>query len=351
MGQTGRKISGTIIAMLMSAYAVLLIVYSGEIANDIREAVLRCVNVIIPSLFAFMAVTDLMIRSGAYVHLSKLFMPLARLTGIPDALGATFLIANCAGYPTGACAVCRLYDEGALDKKSASRLLCTCYNGGPAFFTGAVGITVFSSKRTGLLIWVSIILANLIAAVVLDRLFPIKYIDKEEKHDFKSDMLSDSVIAAGKGLFNVCVMILIFRTFITLINATGVLDSGGNIIEVCEAFIEISELSSISSKAYGALPLICAAGAFGGLCVIMQIKSLVGKRFSILPFFAARVLCAATAFAISKPLFAIFGDKALQTAAQPELIVNFNNFIPSVCLIMMIFITYLQKRLAFSKQM
>ena len=45
----------------------------------------------------------------------------------------------------------------------------------------------------------------------------------------------------------------------------------------------------------------------------------------------------------------IFGENYIAAASKPVFIVNFNNFIPVVCLIMMIFLTVLKKRLAFSE--
>ena len=118
-----KRIAGVI---LLAAWSVLLIRHSEEVTEGVKNALMRCINVIVPSLFAFMAAADILMRGGAYIYLSKPLAPLSRLIGLPRELGATFLTANIAGYPSGAAAVTALYDEGVLDSKNASRLLCTC---------------------------------------------------------------------------------------------------------------------------------------------------------------------------------------------------------------------------------
>lgn len=346
-----RKITSALLSMLLTAYAAALIIFSKDVTSDVNNALMRCVNVIIPSLFAFMAISDLMIRSGAYIFISKLFAPLAYIIKLPTELIFAFLLGNTAGYPVGSSVICSLFDENRLDKKSASRLLCTCYNGGPAFFSGAVGLAVFSSSRVGMIIFFSIFLSNIAAAAILNRLFPIKYEHSKGKTVFKSEMISDSVSSAGIGIFKICGMILVFQTLLTVLGKCIPTEriSDQNLRITADSFLEISNLSALSGLPYRLLPFIAAAGAFGGVCVIMQIHTIVGKRFSIAPFIFARILCSALSAVFCILMNRIFGIKYLDASVQPHFIVNFNNFIPSVCLIMMIFLTVLRKRLAFSK--
>jgi hypothetical protein len=299
-----------------------------------------------------MAVSDLMIRSGAYNLISKLFSPIAYIIGLPVPLVFAFLLGNTAGYPVGASIICNLYDKESLSRRSAARLLCTCYNGGPAFFAGAVGIAVFSSSRVGLIIYFSIVLGNVIAAAILNRIFPIEYKSQSAKTHFTGEMLSDSVAAAGGGLFKICGMILIFQTAATLLSCMGAdrYISDPDLKCLTASLLEISNLSALSGLPFRLLPLIAASGAFGGLCVIMQIKTIVGKRFSLAPFVFARIFAASLSAGCCVLLNKIFGVHYLEAAAQTDFIVNFNNFIPSVCLIMMIFLTVFKKRLAFSQK-
>lgn len=348
-----KKFTSALLSALLTAYAAALIVFSKEMTADLKTALMRCVNVMIPSLFAFMAISDLMIRSGAYIFISKLLAPLAAVIKLPSQLIFAFLLGNTAGYPIGCSVICGLFDEKKLDEKSAARLLCTCYNGGPAFFSGAVGLAVFGSSRVGMIIFCSVILSNILSAAILNRLFPIKYTPNEERFSFKSEMISESVSSAGVSLFKICGMILIFQTLLTAAGCMGAgrLFPDHDLRALADSFIEISNLSSFVGQPYRLLPFIAAAGSFGGLCVIMQIRTISGGRFSIVPFIFSRIPCAVFSFGFCIILNKFFGIKYIEASAQPHFIVNFNNFIPSLCLIMMIFLTILKKRLSFSKDM
>ncbi|MGN0632731.1 MAG: hypothetical protein ACI4JW_02575 [Oscillospiraceae bacterium] len=348
---TKRKLGSAALSVFLTAYAVLLIVNSQRLTEDMRSAVFRCLNIIIPSLYAFMAISYLIIRSGLYIYISKIFIPISKLIGLPNDLGFVFVISNCAGYPVGASMISDLYDKKCLDKKSASRFLCCCYNGGPAFFCGAVGLSVFSSSETGLIIFFSVVLANMITAAVQNRLFKIKCKPHSKTTGFGSDMICDSAALAGEKLLNVCAVILLFQTVVTLIESLRIdfFGADDNVKTLIYSFLEISNLTKLCGLPFYLLPFITAACSFGGICVILQIKAIVKDRFSIIPFIIARAVCAVLSGSIFSALNSLFGIKYVSVSAQTEFIVNFNNFIPSVCLIMMIFIILLKKRLAFSE--
>lgn len=337
------------VSAVLSVTAVLLTVFSAQLADDMRQAVMRCMNIIIPSLFAFMAVSDLMVRSGGYIPLSAPLRPLSWLAGLPKEYGALFLISNIAGYPVGASMICRMYDRKTLDKRDAERLLCTCYGAGPAFFCSAVGVTVFGSQRTGMLIFLSCAAANIIVSAVVFRIFPIRRTEQTVNRTFSAEMLPESVSAAGRGLFGICSMILFFQMIMTLVSPlTEHIPVTDNTRRTMLAFIEISSLTSLTGTPYRMLPLIAAAGAFGGVCVLMQVYVIVGGRFSLKPFLTARTAGTCVSAGMMRLLWHLFGTKTAAASTGLSIMVNFNNFIPSVCLIMMIFLTVLRKRVAFS---
>ncbi len=346
------KFTNAAVSAVLTFSAVLLTLCSGQVTQDMRSALYRCINVIIPSLFAFMAAADLIIKSGAYISVSRLLTPLTHLLGLPKSAGAVFLISNTAGFPVGASMISAMFDNGNIDKKSASRLICTCYGGGPAFFCSAVGLAVFGSAKIGMMIFLSGILANMILSVVVFRLFPVELKDSRTKQHFSADMLPDSVSSAGRSLFRICGMILFFQAVMSLLSPIFArLALTDSTRQAVMAFMEISALSGVEGTPYRLLPLMAAAGAFGGVCVVMQTAVIVGGRFSLRPFLAARAAAAALSAGIMKIMWELFGTAAVTASTKPIFLVNFNNFIPSVCLIIMIFLTILRKGVAFSDRM
>lgn len=334
----------------LCGYAIMLIIHSESVLEGQRQAIGKCLNVIIPSLFAFMVFSDLLIRSGLYVYVSKLFKPLAYILKIPEQLIFVFVISNLAGYPIGASLIANLYDNKLISKESASRMLSYSYNGGPAFFCGAVGLAIFNSAKIGVMIFISIIIGNILFAFFYNRIFYIRGIEISNKINLNSSMLSESIEAAGRNLFKICLMILFFQsvvTIITEINAFGLVVQS-EIRTLMFSVLEISNITSLEGLPYNLLPLITACCSFGGICIILQVYTIIKNRFSILPLIINRIICSVISAASFSILFEFFGNDCIEVFSSTEVIVNFNNFIPSICLIMMIFLTVLRKRLAFS---
>ncbi|MCR5121372.1 MAG: hypothetical protein K6B74_03015, partial [Ruminococcus sp.] len=155
------------------------------------------------------------------------------------------------------------------------------------------------------------------------------------------NLLTESVSAAGRALFKVCGMIMLFSTFLTLIN--HYLGRFGLKTSVFAPFLEISELGESASAG---LPAVCAAGALGGACVLLQIKAIVGSAFPLLPFVVTRVICAVLAGVIAVPVekYPLSGE-TVPTAAQFAATEQGSLF-PTGCLIMMIVLTIVSVRKA-----
>ncbi len=336
-------------SLVLALYAAMLIADPYLTSESIKQSLLRCANVIIPSLFAFMAVSALIVRSGAYIYLSAPFLPLAKILAIPKELFFVFLTANTAGYPIGASIISTLVDSNEIDKKSAARLLCCCYNGGPAFFVSALGIAAFGSARAGMMVFCSILLANLTIAVFLNRIFPIKCNASQKSVSLSARQFTESVDGAGVSMLKICGMIIFFSTIVSFFSK--LFKTQSNYTALLTSVLEISNLSTLSGYPFRLLPLTAACGAFGGVCIIMQVSAIVSNRFSLKPFVLARLLSAPLSAGWCMVLYRFFGNFSIEASTKPEVIVNFNNFLPSVCLIMMIFLSLLKKGVAFSRQM
>ena len=152
---------------------VLCTCFAGQIQAELQTAVNRCLTVIIPSLYAMMILSQLFLESGAWQALAR---PLRRfstaLFGLPESYFALLLLSQFAGYPVGASMLCTLTKQGVLSKEDASRLLCVCYGGGPAFLLGLLG-TVSCRRTCFLLIFSANLFANLLLCFLLFHRKPI----------------------------------------------------------------------------------------------------------------------------------------------------------------------------------
>ena len=154
MGGKAKEISAALLAL---GIGWILILNAAETVRAAEGAVMKCLTVIIPSLFGFMAIGGFLVRTGLYRLFGIPFGFISRTAfGLPAEVFAIFLISNTAGYPVGAVMLERLCKTGRISRRTAELSVCFCYSSGPAFIVGTVGISLFGNAKTGILLFISV---------------------------------------------------------------------------------------------------------------------------------------------------------------------------------------------------
>lgn len=334
-------------------WCCVIVISEGEtVYSEITKAIGRCINIIIPSLFAFMAISGIIINSGLYIYISKPFYPITKyIMGLPNSLFFVFLLGNVSGYPIGAKLLVQLKKEHLINAKTAEVVSCFCYGGGPAFFAGTIGLAVYNNSKVGILIFISVVSANFIMSIIMCRLFKPECKSKNEKVLLTADNVVDAVISAGKSLFVICSTIIFFAVVMAMLDSKGVFEYlqqigfDKNICTVLKSFLEVSYISDITSDSINLLPLIAGVCSFGGVCVLMQIKAVVGKEYSLKLFIISRLFGAVLSALICRLILIWFTPDVVSASANNVTIsIVPDNFIPSICLISMIFIIALREK-------
>lgn len=305
----------TIILIIL---AVLGLVYAKSIKRDIADAIYICLESIIPSLYFFMIVSSLLMKSGLSNAFQKYLSPITKkLFGFDGRIFAVFLFSQIGGYPVGIRLLSDLYTEKAITQKQANIFSCFCYSSGPAFILGIV-----CNKSQFAPILISNITANLLLAFVLCKINARSI--KSEKNTKNINIKSNGadIVActqsSAKSLFCVCAMILLMRVLICIARNIGLISLLCHLSEnlfgmdytdaysfwCC--FFEVSCVNQISFCFLRAALL-----SFGGICVIMQIFSLCSFKISFAKFCTARLIAALISGFICLILF----DETIQSAS------------------------------------
>ena len=106
-------------------FSVFLFVYlisrPGDAAAAVVDSLGVCASKLIPSLFPFMVLTNLICSTGLADLISRVIGgAFARATGIPASGAPVFLLGSIGGFPVGAVAARRLADNSELSKKDAA---------------------------------------------------------------------------------------------------------------------------------------------------------------------------------------------------------------------------------------
>ena len=340
-----------IMVILVVIFAISLIVYSKRVSQAIIDSTKACLTVVVPSLFAFMVVSNLIVKSNIYILLSKPFYPVARyILRIPPELFSIFLLSNIGGYPIGAKLLTELLSQNKISKNDAETMMCYCYCNSPSFFAGAVGVIVFENVMVGLICYFSIVISNfLIAAIIgLKNKIPVKTKTKVQIK-LNAEILIDSINSAAKTLFTICVMLIFFASIISVLFSSDFVNSiiiqlsqytndDKNIAETfIRTFIEISNVSKMTKYSYMYVPILTGLAAFGGLCVLTQIISITKNKISLKKFYISRGIHIAFSGIICYYLIKIFAKEiVIATMLSPKIINSSSvSVVPSICLIIM----------------
>ena len=219
--------------MLRGAFALLLLLFGAAflywpqaVATGVSRGLSLCGGVVIPSLFVFLVLTGIAVRTGLAAAVGRrLARPVGWLYGLPGAAAAALFISLVGGYPAGAAAVRELLDRDELTVPQARRLLRGCVNAGPAFIIGGVGAGLLGSAAQGVLLFA----AHVLSAVVTGLLCCRGGREAEERPARPSpapvsaaEALVGSVNAACRSMLHLCGFVVLAAALLSVADASGI---------------------------------------------------------------------------------------------------------------------------------
>ncbi len=128
---------------------------------------------VLPALFPFFVVCDLMLGLGVVHFLGVILEPVMRpLFRLPGAAGFVVAMGFTSGFPVGAVLTRQLYENGSLSGNEAERLVSFTNNASPLFIIGVVGTGFFHSPAVGYLLAAAHYLANITVGILIGRKVP-----------------------------------------------------------------------------------------------------------------------------------------------------------------------------------
>lgn len=327
--------------------AVFFVIKPKVISAAVSTALSDCLEVIVPSLFAFTVLSIFLQKSGLYkIALKPLTFPLSKLLKTDEELCAIFILANIGGYPVGVKLLGELVKSGRISREDAGRMLCCCFGSGPSFIISIAGIHVFGSTAAGLALLGACLASSLLMAAIVRLKGKIVLKEPQYKLRINSDCFISSVTDGAKVLFTVCAMITAFAVISAMLREIGVFSLFERFFsnsEVFPALLEVTRIKNIKQSAY-ALPLCAALLSFGGVCVLLQITAL-SKGISLKRFLISRVPAALFSALAALPLQRFIKPADIQTIAQNVAAEPFTkNAILSICVLAMCVILLLNTK-------
>ena len=293
----------SILLILLSA--TLSVVFAKRISHSVKSALLLLANVIIPSVFPFMILADLLyayLDFSSLKHMNKSFY---RLFGVNPIGLYPFVLGALCGFPLGVKCVRDMYTGGTITKKEAELLIGFCNNTSPAFLIAGVGAGLRGSTSDGIILYFSMLLSAICTGAIFARRGTDTYLQSSQIKPKCTYSLTASIKNAGLGTLNVCSYLTFFACVVGMLR--GFIGESYTYLALIP-FIEIGSASSILSKTLllpkdVSLIITAFATGFSGISVHLQALSLLGdcdlchKKYFIMKLVQG-LICAFISFLI-----------------------------------------------------
>ncbi len=255
--------------LLAAAGLILLIFDSKTVFEGASSGINICIKTVIPSLFPFFILSTVLSNIMQDSPLRQLHF-LGRLCGIPQGSEYIFMLGIFGGYPVGAKTLSEAYARKLIGYEDANRMLCFCSNAGPSFIFG-MAASLFSSNWVPWFLWGIQILSMILTAMVLPNKSP---------HSCQTSVMPRKNVMEQsiKAMATVCGWIIFMRVILSLIEQWNMLPTKGTyiltgILELSNGCIALSGCNNTVMRYI----LIGQFLSFGGICIILQTKSLIGN--------------------------------------------------------------------------
>lgn len=294
-----------ILSLLLMFIFALMLIYPGPVFTGASTGLLLWFNIVLPTLFPFILICNLLIHTKTVDFILHLTRPLfCRFFGVSSYGSFAVLSGFLCGYPMGAKVTADLYLQGAISRKEADYLLSFCNNTSPMFI---LSFLVMQNLKENTLKLPTIIIL-LFSPILCSFLFRFQYSSSEAGNVFnpaksstgnntcsKSDALDFSISNALESITKVGAYIIIFSIFTELAGLLPYAKTPLHLIFL--ASLEVTNgitLLCNSDFSRNAIYILCLMQtSFGGLCAIAQTYSMIKDTgLPICPYILKKLITA-----------------------------------------------------------
>lgn len=242
---------------------IIMLITPKTIATGVKNGLLLWYNGLIPALFPYMIIGNIIVMSGAAVNIAFIFRPIAKVLKISPNAAYCIFSGLLFGYPSCAVNSILMVKEGYLDENSANLCICAFNNISPAFIIGFVCIGIYN-KTEYILPFLFLFYISLLLSTIIIKLFLFKKLISIE-NDYKPKNINKSILPSAimQGIKNITLLAGYVVIFSILTQYIVYIQH----IQFILPFLEICNGVSIVSNN---IPILMAALSFGGISGIFQ---------------------------------------------------------------------------------
>lgn len=302
------KIITLTITILLVTTTILFLTYPTTIMNTVSFSISIWKDNLIPSLFPFFLISELLINYGFVELLEELLKNVMNsLFNLPGAASFVLIGSLISGFPSSSKYINELLINKQISESEANYLLKFNHFSNPLFVIGTIGVLLLNNKNIGIFILSIHILSNFIIAIIYkpqrkkyikSKISIKEAINKMYKKRLKNNssfitILSNSIFKTINTLLLLLGIITVFLIINSLIK--NIFNTNNYISAIIAGILEmtggIKSVATLDLSLKIKTTLIGSFLSFGGLSIHMQVMSILSNtQIKYFPYLISRIL-------------------------------------------------------------
>lgn len=286
------------IIIIISSIIILLelLINKTLVFNTISNSLNTWITSIVPSLFPFFIISDILINYNITNYIPKLIKKIFNLLfNTNDNIITIFFLSLLSGFPSNARNIRKMYDLNEITLEEANHSLIFTHFSNPLFILGTVSVFFLKNEKLGLIILISHYLSNIILGILSRNTYSKpknNYTTQNKKSQNFPTVLTNSIKSSIDTLLLILGTLTCFLILSSLIiNRLNINSYNSTILKgILEITMGLKSLSLLNINNLYKTVLSTIFISFGGLSVHMQVLSqLIGTKISYKHFLIGRL--------------------------------------------------------------
>lgn len=273
------KLFNILVVMVCVFILGFLLINKQLIYGTISYALLMWVNNLIPAMFPFFIISDILINYNITDYIPKKIKEFCKwLFNITDNCLSILILSMVSGFPSNARNARSMYDKGMITAMDANHILMFSHFSNPVFVLTTVGLFFFKYERAGVILLITHYLSNFLVGIIFRGSFSHDskggVFDKRKRLSL-GNVFIDAIKKSVDTVLSICGIVTVFLVLSTIVVDIGNFNSyNGMLIKgLFEITIGIEALSGLALSLRMKMIIASFFLAFGGLSVHVQVLS------------------------------------------------------------------------------
>lgn len=251
------------------------------VINSTLSASYLFITKVFVSIFPFIILSDILFYFNYDLFLKKIFGNIiSKIFNVPKSTSIIYVLSILTSHPTNSVYIKEMLDRKEIDENDINKILLTTYFPSIAFVIGTIGIGIYHSIKTGVFLYLTILIKNILIGIFLRGKNLSKEIQSIKKNNITlQETISNSIIKGINISYTILGNIIIFTIIVNLLN--NYLNINSTILSLISGMLEMTNgifmISNLSINLSQKILLTSFILNFSGLSIIFQTTSILNK--------------------------------------------------------------------------